>query len=80
MTARSLPRKLAAACLLAGLATCSAPRAIARASAVAAQGAEAGPADDDAGRPRVELLAPCEAAARAGLSCTHRRPVLEVSY
>ncbi|WP_041453613.1 hypothetical protein [Anaeromyxobacter dehalogenans] len=79
MTARSRVAGLTAACLLAALAACSAPRATTRASAVAAQGAEAGPGDD-LGRPRVRLLAPCEDAGGAGGSCAHRHPVLEVTY
>ncbi|GAO05204.1 hypothetical protein [Anaeromyxobacter sp. PSR-1] len=81
MTARFLVLGPAAACLLAGLAACSAPGASVRASAVAAQGAEAEPEPAaDVGRPRVELLAPCEDAARAGVPCPHRHPVLEVSF
>ncbi|ACG74462.1 hypothetical protein AnaeK_3242 [Anaeromyxobacter sp. K] len=73
MTARSpLPRPalacLAGAWLLAGPA-CAASRT---AAAVAPAGHPA--------RPRVELLAPCAAADRDGVPCTHRHAVLEVSY
>lgn len=67
----------------ASLVACSLPRSAhgrtpVRPAAAHPAAARARPAAG-AASPRVELLAPCDAAARAGDACTHRYPVLEVS-